>query len=276
MTWLLIGCGYTGRALASALVARGTRVMISRRTPAAAAATGAALAVPSIAIDLASPSTVIGTGTAAVSVIVCLAPPGRDPAAEIAALLSLATVCSARRLIYISSTGVYGPAAGALVDESTPLSPITASGLARTIAETALARAASPIPTMVLRVAGIYGPTRSPLDRLRAGTYRIIGDGHSHVSRIHVDDLVTTIIAAGESSLTGVVNVADDDPAEIGTVADTLAHSLALPPPPRVDPASVDPEIAGMLTADRRIDNTRLKTALGVRLAHPSWRSMLP
>ncbi len=92
------------------------------------------------------------------------------------------------------------------------------------------------------------------------------------MSRIHVVDLVAAILAAGASSATGFVNVADDDPAPIGEVADTIAAKLGLPPPPRVPAAEVSPELAGMLTADRRIANRRLKEELGVALRHPSWR----
>ena len=86
----------------------------------------------------------------------------------------------------------------------------------------------------MLRAAGIYGPGRGLVERMRAGTYRIVGDGRAHVSRIHVDDLVEAIVRAGESSATGAFNVADDDPAPIGEVADAVAAHLGLPPPPRV------------------------------------------
>ncbi len=101
----------------------------------------------------------------------------------------------------------------------------------------------------------------------------MIGDGSSHVSRIHVVDLVSAIVAAGASAARGFVNVADDDPTPIGEVADTLAALLGLPPPERVPAASVSPELAGMLTANRRIANRRLKEELGVKLRYPSWRS---
>ena len=121
-----------------------------------------------------------------------------------------------------------------------------------------------------MRAAGIYGPGRGIADRLRAGTYRIVGDGSAHVSRIHVDDLVEAIIRAGTSSLTGPINCADDDPAPIGELADRIAGQLGVPPPPRVPAESVGPEIAGMLTADRRIANARMKTELGVVLRHPT------
>ena len=133
----------------------------------------------------------------------------------------------------------------------------------------------APVPWVALRAAGIYGPGRGLVDRIRAGTYRVIGDGTSHVGRIHVADLVAAIVAAGSSAVTGAINAADDDPAPIGEVADAVAARLGLPPPPRVPASAVSPEIAGMLTADRRIANRRLRDELGVALRYPSWRDAL-
>jgi nucleoside-diphosphate-sugar epimerase len=271
MSWLILGAGYTGTALARALVARGAAgdaITVTRRDREAAHQLAAALGVRGARADLADPTSLT---VPAGAIVVCTAPPGRDPAGEIAGLLAAAA--GARKLIYVSSTGVYGPGHGAWVDERAPIAPITASGHARAAAEAALA--ASPIPWVSLRAAGIYGPGRGLAARMRAGTYRVIGDGASHVSRIHVDDLVAAILAAAASPITGAINAADDDPAPIGAVADEVAARLGVPPPPRVDPATVPVEVAAMLTADRRIANRRLRDELGVTLRFPSWRDAL-
>jgi nucleoside-diphosphate-sugar epimerase len=203
--------------------------------------------------------------------VVCCAPPGKEPEAEAASLV--AACRGARRLVYVSSTGVYAPAHGDWVDERWPLEPITTSGRARVAVERIIAT--TPISSISLRVAGIYGPRRGLVERIRAGTYRIIGDGTSHVSRIHVIDLVEAIVRAGTSEITGAVNVADDDPSPIGEVADALATRLGLPLPPRVSPEAVDREVAGMLTANRKIANARMKRELGVVLRYPSWRDAI-
>jgi nucleoside-diphosphate-sugar epimerase len=266
--WLIVGAGYTGTQLARALVARpdlAAEVAITRRDREVARALGAALGVRGERADLADPgSLVVPPG----AIVVCTAPPGADPAGEIRALVAAAR--GAARIVYVSSTGVYGPGHGAWVDEGWPIAPITESGRARAAAEAALAEAA--VPWVALRAAGIYGPGRGLVDRIRAGTYRVIGDGTSHVGRVHVVDLVAAIAAAGASEVTGAINVADDDPAPIGEVADAVAARLGLPPPPRVPAAAVSAEIAGMLTADRRISNRRLRDELGVVLRYPSWR----
>lgn len=264
---MILGAGYTGAALAKRLVAEGQRVIVTRRSPGKAIAMALPLGngAMGIAMDLADPASLAFPPDA---IVVCLAPPGADPAGEIGALVYAARGCE--RLVYVSSTGVYAPGGGAWVDESWPLEPITASGRARLAAEAAL-----PADTISLRAAGIYGPGRGLVERIRAGTYRIVGDGRAHVSRIHVDDLVDAIIRAGATTFRGAVNVADDDPAPIGEVADTIAAHFGLPPPPRVAPDTVDADVAGMLTADRRIANKRLTQELGVRLRYPSWRSQL-
>lgn len=278
-TWVIVGAGYTGGILAERLVRAGEDVIVTRRQPATVAALAESLAgsaprgaaqVRGFALDLADAAAVatlagvIPNG----AIVVCCAPPGPDPGAEIAALVAAAR--SAARVVYVSSTGVYGPAAGAWVDESAPIAPHTRSGRARAAAEAALGPGA-----VALRVAGIHGPGRGLVDRIRAGTYRIVGDGSAHVSRIHVVDLVEAIVRAGTTAITGPVNIADDDPAPIGEVADAVAAHFGLPSPPRVSVTSVDAEVSGMLTADRRIANRRMKQELGVVLRYPSWKSVL-
>jgi nucleoside-diphosphate-sugar epimerase len=273
-TWIIVGCGYTGTQLARSLVARpelAAEVTITRRDGEVARALGAALGVRGERAELAELGQPGGLEVPAGAIVVCTAPPGPDPAGEIRALVGAAR--DAARIVYVSSTGVYGPGGGAWVDETWPVAPVTESGRARAAAEAALAAAA--VPWIALRAAGIYGPGRGLAERIRAGAYRVIGDGSSHVSRIHVVDLVAAIVAAGAAEVTGAINAADDDPAPIGEVADTIAARLGVPPPPRVPVDAVSPEVAGMLTADRRIANRRLRDELGVVLRFPSWRIAL-
>ena len=267
--WLILGCGYTGTVLARALVAQpGAEVTITRRDREAARILAAALGVQGERADLAEPASLdVPPG----AIVVCTAPPGHDPAGEVRNLLAAAR--GAAKLVYVSSTGVYAPGRGAEVDEAWPIVPVTASGRARAAAEAELVDAA--MPWVSLRAAGIYGPGRGLVERVRAGTYRVVGDGTSHVGRIHVVDLVAAILAAARSPVTGAVNACDDDPAPIGLVADAVAARLGLPPPPRTAVEAVSPEVAGMLTADRRLVNRRLRDELGVVLRYPSWRDAL-
>jgi nucleoside-diphosphate-sugar epimerase len=235
-------------------------VTITRRDATTAGEVATRLAVRGVAMDL---------GEARVdedAIVVVTAPPSGAEARFAAAMAR----DGARRIVYVSSTGVYAAAGGAWVDEAFP----TVSG-PRLDAEAALAAGA--VPCVRLRAAGIYGPGRGAIARLQAGTYRIVGDGDTHVSRVHVDDLAAAVIAAGDARAPGsVYNVADDDPCTSNELAEAACAALTLPLPPHVPLDRVDPSVAAMFTADRKIDNRRLKQELGWEPRFPSWRTALP
>ena len=273
--WYLLGCGYTGARVASLLAnapAAASSLILARRDPSTLVELVASLAalVPTqaVAADLAAPDTLVIPADA---VVVHLAPPAQPDGSGERALMTASA--AAHRIIYVSTTGVYAPAAGAWVDESWSIAPATASGAARVAAERALLDAQPP-PVVVLRAPGIYGPGRGVAARLREGTFRVIGDGTAHTSRIHVDDLVAAIVAVGLAAAppSSIYNVADRDPCPTGEYADTAASMLGLPPPPRVPADSVPREVASMLLADRRIDASRLTRELGWTPRYPSWR----
>lgn len=260
---IVIGAGYTGGRLVAALTARGDEVIATRRR--------AALDV--CGVDLTLPSTLADLFMAGDRVVVT-SPPVDEHGGGERALVAAADRAGVARIVYVSTTGVYAPAAGAWVDEDFAIAPTTAAGRARVAAEAAIGAAQA--STVVVRAPGIYGPGRGVLARLRAGSYRVIGDGATAVSRIHVDDLVAALLACADAATPArVYNVADDDPCPSAELADAAAAALDLPTPPRVPLAAVDPETAGMLTADRRITAARLKRDLGWAPRYPSWRTAL-
>jgi nucleoside-diphosphate-sugar epimerase len=276
--WLIVGCGYTGAVLAAQLALAGARVIVARRDVAVVEALAARLGdrVEARAIDLARPETLDGAVPAG-AVVVDLAPPQSPVGAAEEALVRAAA--RAHRIVYVSSTGVYAAGAGALVDESWPLAPITRTGVDRLAAERALTGVAAAIgvPAVILRPAGIYGPGRGVLARLRAGTLRIVGERDTAVSRVHVADLAQAIVRAGTARAvpSPVYNVADREAAPTRVVAEAAAAALGVPAPAPVAAGSVTPEVAGMLTADRRIDAGRLARELGWTPAFPTWREGL-
>lgn len=168
------------------------------------------------------------------------------------------------RLVYLSSTGVYGATRGE-VDEDTPVDPATPTARARLEAEERF----RPLGATVLRIAGIYGPGRGMHSRLLAGTWRLPEGGGGRISRVHVDDLVEAIrvaLARGEPG--AVYCVADERPATQRETATWLCQRLGLPLPPTVPLESLHESLRG----DRSVRGTRLKH-LGWRLKHPDFES---
>lgn len=270
LPWLILGAGYTGARLAARLCAQGAQVVVTRRSFEDGGELPAAAVRLVLELD-APPATLDASG----GIVVWCAPPGQPPGQREAALIGALRGCA--HLVYVSSTGVYGPGSGQWVDERWPVAPQGALGAARAEAEAQVARACDQagISWCTLRAAGIYGPGRGLVERVRAGAARIIEDGAAHVSRVHVKDLVTAIIAAGLCRLSGAVNCADDDPAPHGEVLTEVARRLGLPPPPRIGANELSEAARAMLLADRKICNHRLRHELGVMLRYPSWRVAL-
>lgn len=266
--WVVIGAGYTGERVVAMLRGRGDEVIVTRRQ-AGEGVVGLELASASVE-EIAA---VIGRAGEDAVVVVAAPPVDAIGGAE-GKLAMAAAAARARRIVYVSSTGVYAAAAGAWVDEAFAIAPIAASGRTRLAAEQAIAGGG--VPCVILRAAGIYGPGRGAVERLRTGAYRIIGGGDTHVSRVHADDLAAAVVLAGDARAPGsVYNVADDDPCTSNELAEAACAALALPPPPRVALDAVDAELAAMFSADRRIDNRRLRRELGWEPRFPSWRTAL-
>jgi nucleoside-diphosphate-sugar epimerase len=286
--WVILGCGYAGTRLARRLLAAGASVRATRRTPEATRALVAEIGeladgrLATLPLDLAADAGEQGQLAAwlpAGAIIVDAAPPVLGDTRGETHLVACARARDARRIVYISSTGVYPPGDGSWTDEDAPVGPASDQGQARLAAENAIldgARAGA-IEAVALRAAGIYGPGRGVPARLHQGTYRIIGDGDTFVSRIHVDDLVAIILAAATvpSLPRAVYNVADDEPETSRAYAYAVAEILGVPRPPSVPVSAVDPWIAAMMRANRRIANQRVKQELGVALAYPTWREGL-
>jgi len=272
--WIIVGAGYTGARVAALVAARGDTVVVTRRTLAAAQAVAPAGATAR-ALDLDPAANdpladLFGPG----DLVVITAAPTDAEARGDQRLAAAARAAGVARIVYVSSTGVYAAAGGEPVAEDFTLAPRSATGGPRLVAEAALR--ASGVPTVALRAAGIYGPERGIVARMRAGTYRAIGDGLTAASRIHVDDLAAAIVAAGvHRAPLPVYNVADDEPGPSRELVEAAMAAFSLPAPPTVAVAAVEPRVAAMVTADRRIDNTRLRQHLGLALRYPSWRAAL-
>jgi hypothetical protein len=174
---------------------------------------------------------------------------------------------------YLSTTGVYGDHGGAWVDEDTPPVPGQPRSVRRLRAEEDWL--ASGLPVHVFRLAGIYGPGRSAVERLLAGRARRILAPGQVFSRIHVDDIAAVLTASIARPRPGRrYNVCDDEPAPASDVTEYAARRLGLRVPPAVplERADLSPMGRSFYAENRRVRNARIKEELGVTLAYPTYR----
>jgi len=268
---LIVGCGYTGLRLARRLRPPWHVSATARSDD--AAATLAATGITIVRADLDAP---LAPGSLAQvaerAAIAYLAPPPdtgmTDPRLE--NLLAALGPARPSVLLYMSTTGVYGDARGGRVTEDSPLAPSNDRSRRRVAAETAARTwcGARGVRCVVLRVPGIYGPGRLPLDRLQRGEPALRPEDAGPGNRIHVDDLVTACVAALERPVSGAFNVTDGNPATTTEFLLRTAAIAGLAPPPLVALADAPGRIsAGMLAflrESRTVDNRRMREELGV------------
>ena len=214
------------------------------------------------------------------AVLHCAPPPASGPADTRTASL-LAALESTRilptRFVYISTSGVYGDCGGALVDESRAINPQSDRARRRADAEARLALwcSARGIALVVLRAPGIYAADRLPVERLRAGTPVLRDEDDVYSNHIHAEDLAAICARALEPEApAGTYNASDDSQLRMGEWFDLLADALGLPRPPRIARAEaasrLPPALLSFMSESRRLDNTRLKRTLGIRLRYPT------
>lgn len=271
-TLLSLGHGYSAQALARRLIPQGWRVIGTTRNPAKAAALAATGVEP-----LLLPADLAPALAASTHLLASAAPDNAgDPfLAGNAAQIAAAPLLWAG---YLSTTGVYGDHRGGWVDEETPLTPGTLRGHQRVLAEAQWR--ATGLPLHIFRLAGIYGPGRGPFEKVRDGSARRIVKPGQVFSRIHVDDIAQVLEASIRQPSPGTAyNVCDDDPAPPEDVIAHAAVLLGLPPPPAVSLAEAEAEMTPMARSfyaeSKRVRNDRIKSALGIRLIHPDYRSGL-
>jgi len=164
---------------------------------------------------------------------------------------------------YLSSTGVYGDAGGAWVDEATPLNGRRGGRNAADAAWLALG-------ARVFRLPGIYGPGRSALDRVVSGGAHRVDLPGQVFSRIHVDDIVSGIIA-GFDGPPGAFNLADDHPCDQNAVIEMAARLLGVEVPVVVDVETLSPMARAFYAENRRVANGKAKRVLGWSPAYPDF-----
>lgn len=178
---------------------------------------------------------------------------------------------------YLSTTGVYGDLKGGWAFEWSPVAPGSDRATARVKAESQWLEVTSG-RARIVRLPGIYGPGRSPFDRLRNGTAQRLVKSGQVFSRVHVDDIASGLAALMlRPALTGVFHLCDDLPAPPQDVTAEAALLLGVDPPPEVpfDAEALSPMAASFWAECKRISNARAKAALGWRPRYPTYREGL-
>ena len=178
---------------------------------------------------------------------------------------------------YLSTTGVYGNRDGAWVDENSDLRPTSTRSQRRIEAEDKWLRwgDSNGISTQIFRLAGIYGPGRSIVDQIKAGTATRISKPGQVFSRIHVEDIATVLAASiANPQPGGIYNVCDDEPAASAEVTAYVCGLMNIAPPPLIpfEKAVLSPIGKSFWADNRRVKNERIKAELAVKLAFPNYR----
>jgi len=179
------------------------------------------------------------------------------------------------RVVYVSTSGVYGDCGGARVDESRAVHPQTERARRRVDAERQLALWCSErgVTLVILRAPGIYAAERLPLERLRLGTPVLREEDDVYTNHIHAEDLAGIVARALEDAAPGgIYNASDDSEIRMGDWFDLVAGRAGLPRPPRIARSEaqgrVAPELLSFMSESRRLANRRMKEGLGVRLRY--------
>jgi nucleoside-diphosphate-sugar epimerase len=186
-----------------------------------------------------------------------------------------------RRIVYLSTIGVYGDRGGAWVDEATPPQPGAARSRERLAAEQAWRDfgARRGIAVATLRLAGIYGPGQNALVQIARGTARRIVKPGQVFNRVHVGDIAQAIEAAFACRASGIFNVADDEPTPPADPIVFAAQLMGVEPPPEISFAQAAPAMSPMALSFwqecRRVKNAKLKRELGVSLRYQTYREGL-
>lgn len=253
----IFGLGYSAKRIAEAMKSRGWRIE----------ATGSA---GQVGFD---DDAAVHEGIGRASHVLSSVPP--DDAGD-PVLACHGRALGGKWLGYLSATGVYGDTAGAWVDESSPVVGAGADG--RRSARAGADACWLALGARVFRLPGIYGPGRSPLDRMREGRAHRIDQSGQVFSRVHVEDIASGVAAAIAAEVPpGAYNLADEEPASQNAVVELACRLLGAPLPPlqSLDEAGLSPAARGFYAENRRIANGKLKRKAGWSPRYPTFREGL-
>lgn len=274
---LISGCGDIALRVAALLRMRCRLFGLARNTARFAGLRAAGMVpIPGDLDERASLTRIAGLA----HTVLHFAPPpntgGSDPRTRnLLAALSRGTL--PQRLVYISTSGVYGDCGGAYVSETHALNAQNTRAQRRVDAEGQIRSWAkrNGVGASILRVPGIYADDRLPLERLHAGTPAVVAEEDSYTNHIHADDLARIVVAALRYAKSNrVYHASDDSELMMGEYFDCVADAFGLPRPPRLPRAevqrAVSPVLWSFMNESRRLSNTRMKKELKMALRYPT------
>lgn len=275
---LVFGGGWLGQATAREAVARGGIATLTSRDADRRAA------VKAEGFEVIDPLDVGGLteAVARANAILTTAPPTAEGCPGLKALVPAISTTGAYPdwIGYVSSTSVYGDRHGGWAFEDDPLNAATLQGARRVRAERDWLETGQGLglTVQIFRLPALYGPGRSPLDKLRDGTARLVRKPGQVFNRLHVDDAVAGLFASMARPHPGrAYTLCDDEPAPADEVTAFAAERLGLPRPPEVeiDDPSVSDAMRRFYLDNKRLSNARAKAELGWRPKYASWRDGL-
>ena len=283
MCMLILGCGYLGQRVAARYLKTGIRVTGVVRSQRSAELLAKQGVVPLIAdLDRHSLQQLPLSGSSLFHFVPPLAE-GNVDSRTVNIVNEFRRGGSPRRLVYLSTTGVYGDCGGGWVDESCLAAPMAARAKRRWDAEQQLRAWSreSGCELVILRVAGFYGPGKLPLERLRKGLPMVREKEAPFSNRIHVDDLVSVCMAAMQLGRAGeIYNVSDGNPTTMTDYFDRIADLAGLARPPKISLQEAHRQLSpGMLSymqESRRLRNGKMLDELKTSLQFPDLESGLP
>jgi nucleoside-diphosphate-sugar epimerase len=281
---LIVGYGDIGRRVASLALAAG-RVVSALLRSAEKAKVLAANGILPLLGDLDDTATPVRELPSAGTTILYTVPPpgGGEYDTRMRVFLgSIEPGSEPAQVVYLSTTGVYGDQQGALVTEETSTKATTSRARRRLDAENLLLAWGRNrgVKIVILRVSGIYGANRLPLNRLREGAPVLRSEESPFSNRIHADDLARLCLAAAEKGEDGeIINTCDGETSTMTDYFNAVADAFALPRPPQVTLAEakecMPPLLLSYFSESRRLDNRRMRERLGVNLLYPDLVSGL-
>ena len=281
---MIVGCGDIGLKVAALEQASGQTVVALARSE-SSAHNLSQHGIKSIQGDLDQLKTLYDLPTER-TVLYYFAPPpatGEDDPRLAAFVNALGKQALPRRVVYISTSGVYGDCGGEWVNEDSAVNPRSDRARRRAAAEKQLVEwcAGEGMESVILRVPGIYGPGRLPSERIRRAVPVVRLEDSPWSNRIHADDLAQACFLAGHRrGAAGIYNISDGNPTTMTDYFNRVADFLGLPRPPVISMEeaknTLGPGILSFLEESKRLDNKRMLEELGVVLRYPNLALGLP